>query len=394
MTIACYRLRFKAVAKTAVHLGSGSRTGIVKHTLPYIPGSVMRGVVGSCLVKLLCKKDRPLDNHENCELAKDCEYARLFGEEAGKSSKAFFRNSYPFHLSDGGVFLPARKTILVCKNVQCGKVYDKLSSPLPVNCESCHHRLMPFEGFRCDKCEQRDPLTKPIAIPVRISRIVQTAVDRKSDSVAQTYADGDVVGTLHSTDVIDAGAEFCSEITVDRKVGDLLPLLRNVIQKAVPEEGFGGSKSRGLGKVVFEEMTGENEVTTEMLQTRASEIDSSHFAVRLLSPMIVGEARSLDESNLRECASRAYSWCFQEGKPSLPAVKLEDKRFEYEYWSGWSLKDEGVRRLVAISPGSIFQFRTERRDEPLSLALAALEQHAIGDFKPHGCGQVVIEKPR
>jgi hypothetical protein len=237
-------------------------------------------------------------------------------------------------------------------------------------------------------------MAKPVASPISVSRVVQTAVDRRLDSAAQSLSNGNVVGTLHSIDVVDAGTQFCSEIIVDRKVGNLLPLLKSVVEKAVPDEGLGGSKSRGLGKVTFEELAGDHEVTTEMLEKRASEIDSSNFVVRLLSPMVLDKGQMLNGSSLLECARRAYSWCLQEGKPNLPSVELGDKRFEYEYWSVWSLKDEWVHRSVAISPGSIFQFRSENKDRSLSLALAALEQYAIGDFKPHGCGQVAIEKPR
>jgi CRISPR/Cas system CSM-associated protein Csm3 (group 7 of RAMP superfamily) len=393
MARACYRLRYRVTAKTPLHLGSGSRTGILKCTLSYIPGSVIRGVVGTCLIKLVCKREKPLVGHKDCEFAKDCEYVALFGDESGKQSKVFFRNSYPVHLSDGGVFLPTRKTLLVCKNVQCGKVYDSLISP-PVNCESCHNRLNPFKGFVCDKCEQRDSMAKPVASPISVSRVVQTAVDRRLNSAAQGLSNADIVGTLHSIDVVDAGTQFRSEIIVDRKAGNLLPLLKSVVEKAVPDEGLGGGKSRGLGKATFEEIAGDNEVTTEMLEKRASEIDSSLFVVRLLSSMVLDKGQILNGSSLLECARRAYSWCLQEGKPSLPSAELGDKRFEYEYWSAWSLKDEWVRRNVAISPGSVFQFKSEKRDKSMALALAALEQYAIGDFKPHGCGQVIIEKPR
>lgn len=393
MTVSCYRLRYKVTTETALHLGSGSRTGIVKHALPYVPGSVLRGAVGSCLVKLLCKKERPLIDHKDCDIADECEYVKLFGKEEGKSSRVLFRHCYPLHLSDGGVFWPNRKTMLICKSVQCGRVYDMLDPP-SVNCESCHSRLKPFEGFMCNKCQERDPMAKPVAIPIHTSRVVQTAVDRKLDSVAMTKLNGDVVGTLHSLDVVDPGAQFYSEIIVDRKVADLLPLIKNVIEKAVPEEGLGGSKSRGLGKAAFEEMSESSGVTTESLERRASEIDSSHFVVRLLSPMITDKAEGLDESALLECARRAYSWCFQEGKPNLPNLMSGRRRFGYEYWSRWSLKDENARRNVAISGGSVFEFKREGKDETLALALAALECYAIGDYKAHGCGQVVIENVR
>ena len=103
----------------------------------------------------------------------------------------------------------------------------------------------------------------------------------------------------------------------------------------------------------------------------------------------------LEPSELLEGARRAYAWIFHEGKPKLPSVEPDGRRVSVERYSGWSLKEQRRRRIeAAISPGSVFQFKGDGEDETLALALAALEFYSIGAYKPHGCGQVVIEGPR
>ena len=135
------------------------------------------------------------------------------------------------------------------------------------------------------------------------------------------------------------------------------------------------------------------EVTTDELAERAEEIDTRHFLVRVLSPMCL-DGRLLEPKTLLENARRAYTWMFHKGKPELPDVVAGAKRVSFETYGGWSLKEERVRRAVAVSPGSVFEYKCDKRDEPLALALTALEYYAVGAYKPHGCGQVVVEGAR
>lgn len=389
MPAACYRMTGNIVAKTPLHIGSGKRTGIIKQTLPFIPGSFIRGAFGVLIIKLKCRKDKPLKEHENCEYFDECEYASLYGEEFGKSSRIFFRYAYPRHLTcNDGLYLHAPKTMFICQNPQCRKIYDRIKPPLECEVQTCGKSLEPVRGFVCTNCGDR------VEVPVSTLRVTMTAIDREIGSVAHVPLPEGKAGTLHAFDVIDEGTRFSFEAIVDTKASEHLKLVENVLHRGLPEEGIGGSKSRGLGKLSFENID-VKEVSTQMLESRAEEIDTSKFDVRLLSPMILGDSKILDDSVLREGARRAYSWCFSEGKPTLPKVEPAGKLLAFETLSGWSLKDNRRRRIeTAISPGSVFQFKSAKNDETLALALAALELYAIGSYKPHGCGQLVVEKQR
>jgi CRISPR/Cas system CSM-associated protein Csm3 (group 7 of RAMP superfamily) len=341
------------------------------------------------MIKLVCRLDTPLKEHVKCEFFKECEYPKLYGEEFGKSSSIFFRYGYPFHLTcDGGIYQHAPKTMFVCENPQCKKSYDRIVPPAKCEVERCGRSLKPAKGFVCTVCKA---LTE---IPISTSRTTSTAIDRRYQSRAEIPSAKAKAGTLHALDAIEAGAYFSFEIIVDIEAAEHQSLIENMLSKGLPDEGIGGGKSRGFGKVSVENIAIQD-VTTEMLERRAKEIDRSCFAVRLVSPMVLDKNELLDASALLEAARRAYSWCFHEGKPKLPEVKLSARRFSYETCSGWSLKDQKRRPIrTAISSGSVFQYECGEESWELALALAALEYYAIGAYKPHGCGQVIIEKCR
>ncbi|MGC9346242.1 MAG: RAMP superfamily CRISPR-associated protein [Candidatus Bathyarchaeales archaeon] len=382
MTVFCYHLSGVLRAATALHIGSGARTGVIKHCRPFIPGAVLRGAVGTAIIKSVCKLDKPMVDHEKCEFFSECLYAQLFGEEFGKKSNVFFRFVYPLHLKCGGVFVPAPKTLARCQNPQCRKEFDVLISPF--ECDACHGSVKPFDGFRCEGCGLLERQ------PVAISRITLTAVERAKVSAAQV-ADG--AGTLHTLEVIPKGARFALNVIVDGDFGHAVDVVKTAFVKALPDEGIGGSKSRGLGKVEVEDLRVE-ELDDDVVRKRAEEVDVHEFSVRLVSPMVL-EGKMLEPSSLLEAARRAYTWVFHEGKPKLPEVELEGKRAGVEMFSGWSLKTGRRRRIEpAISTGSVFQFRCEEDSRELALALASLEHYAVGAYKPHGCGQVVVEGAR
>jgi CRISPR/Cas system CSM-associated protein Csm3 (group 7 of RAMP superfamily) len=383
MGAACYKLTGELVAVSPLHVGSGGRVGIVKQGLPFIPGSFIRGAVGAAIVKLVCKLERPLKRHEECKHFEECAYTDIFSEETGKSSRAFFRYAYPLHLAcEGGVYLPVPKTYFVCKNPQCKKLFDTLSPP--TTCDRCPGSLKQDAGFVCSACGDRTE------VPVQMGRVALTAVDRVRGSAAVLPTEGEPAGTLHALDVIGAGSRFRLEVVVSSKASEHLELLEDTLREALPEEGIGGSKSRGLGKVVVENLRVE-EVKTEDLERRAKDIDASRFTVELISPTILEAGKPLDATALLGAARRAYSWCFKQGEPELPEVKLVGKRFSFDGYSGWSLKEDRRRRVeTAISPGSVFQFESAESDPVLGLALASLELHAVGGYKPHGCGQIRI----
>jgi len=386
MGIFCYRLSGVLRAVTPLHIGSGVTTGVIKRCRSFIPGAVLRGAVGSALVKIMCKLDRPLVEHENCDYFDECVYAQLFGEEFGKSSRVFFRYAYPLHLKCSRVFRPVAKTLHRCSNPQCRKVFDVFVAPPECDVAGCGGSVKPVRGFRCESCGELE------ARPVRISRVTLTAIDRGKGSAAQVGGvGGEGVGTLHTLEVISSGSRFGFDVVVHEKFGGSVGLLRNVLERSLPDEGIGGAKSRGLGKVVVENLKVEA-VDSAVLEKRADEIDVRCFRVRLISPMVL-HGKSLDASSLLEGCRRAYSWAFREGKPSLPEVELKRWATGGEFLSGWSLKTDRRRRIEsAVAGGSVFEFECGSESRELALSLAALEFYAVGTYKPHGCGQVVIEE--
>jgi len=383
MTVFCFRISGVLKAKTALHIGSGARTGVIKHCLPFITGSFLRGAIGTTIVKNVCKLDNPLVNHESCEFFDECLYAKLFGEEFGKKSGIFFRFAYPLHLKCGSTFLPVPKTVVRCRNPQCRREFDVLA---PIfECDACHSDVKPFSGFKCEGCGLLE------RHPVDVSRITLTAVDKARVSAAEVGG----AGTLHVLEVIPKGAKFALDVIVDADFAEAIDVVKNALVRALPDEGIGGSKSRGLGKVEVEGLRVE-EVDSDYVRKRAEEIESNagRFSVRLISPMVV-DGKGLEPSSLLEASRRAYSWVFHEGKPKLPELKLEGRRFTVETFSGWSLKTNKRRRIEpTVSAGSIFQFKCEENSAELALALSSLEYYAVGAYKPHGYGQVIIEPAR
>jgi CRISPR/Cas system CSM-associated protein Csm3 (group 7 of RAMP superfamily) len=380
----CYKITATLTAATPLHIGSGRRLGVIKRSLKYVPGATLRGAVGTSLIKNVCKLDRPLVKHEDCEYFDDCVYVDLFGEEFGKASKIFLRYAYPLHLKCGGVYRPAHKTLYICKNPQCRKTYDKI---VPPRICDCGDDLELFTGFRCDRCRELSEQ------PVGFSSITSTALDRSLVSGAKVGGVKEPSGTLHTIETIRKGSSFAVEVVVSRDAAGNIDALKATLERGLEDEGIGGGKSRGLGKVKVEAVK-TVEVTEDAVRKRAAEISARCFSVRLLSPMLL-DGKMLDAKSLLEGCRRSYTWLFHEGKPKLQGVELKATRTDLETFSGWSLKTQKRRPIEpAIAVGSIFQFEGTNGDEQLALSLAALEFHAIGAYKPHGCGQLSVEPCR
>ena len=385
MGVFCYKLKGVLRTVTPLHVGFGFRTGVIKHCRTFIPGSILRGAVGTALIRVVCKLDKPLVEHEKCEYFDECVYAQLFGEEFGKSSKVFFRYAYPLHLGCGDVYRPSAKTVYRCSNPQCRRVFDAFIPPR--ECPTCGGSVKPFNGYQCDGCGGLE------SFPIKVSRVTLTAIDRGKVSAATVPGVGEeAAGTLHTLETIAPGSRFNFEVIVHGDMGNTVDLLRNVIERALPDEGIGGAKSRGLGKVVVEDLSVER-VDTDLLEKRADEIDVRWFRVKLCSPLVL-DGKVLDPQSLLEGVRRAYTWAFRQGKPSLPELKLKNQAVGSESFSGWSLKTGRRRRIEpAVSAGSVFEFECSTASRELALGLAAIEYYAIGAYKPHGCGQIRIESP-
>jgi hypothetical protein len=347
---------------------------------------MLRGVFGVALIKLVCQNPSgPSKDHAKCRYAKRCAYARLYGEEDWQeSSNILFRFSYPLH-ECGGVLRQAPRNYMECES--CGFVGEPEAGEF--KCRRCgSFKLKPYVGYICSRCGYASRM------PLKVRRIVGTAVNRSSNSAAQILVPelGEKYGTLHSFEVVERGSKFHFELIIDGEVGDLLDLCINVLEKALPEEGLGGERTRGFGHVHVK-VNGVKPVDREELEKKAEEIDLRRFRVICVSPMILRDslADGLKPSTLLESARKAYTWAFREGLPSLPEPKLVDKRVAIEGWSNWSLKEDRRNPILpAFSAGSLFEYSCETEDEKLRLSLATLEYKAVGGWKPKGFGQIAV----
>jgi CRISPR/Cas system CSM-associated protein Csm3 (group 7 of RAMP superfamily) len=413
----CYRISATIVADSFIHLGNGKRTGVIKHSLPYIPGSVIRGSLGNCLLRIHNYKG-------SSEL-----YDLLFAEEFGKSSDVFFRHCYSLHLkcsnqrNNNNVFVPSTRTLFKCQNKQCGRLYETFAPPL--QCESCGKSVKPFVGYMCINCGE---LSAPH--PVSMNRISSTAINRgrySSEEIEETIErtqafSNDIIinnnfhslssspppithrerhGLLHTIDVIERGTRFALDIILASSCYSFIDKLMSVLIRGLEDEGIGGSKSRGYGNISVEDPKVE-EITPEAIEKRSESImkNSRMFSIHLLSPLVLDNTKRIvvEPASVLEGARRAYSWCFKEGKPSLPEIVRSNQIFSYDVFGGWTLKEERRRRpAVSITSGSVFSFKPAsgqeedaKQTQVLRKALAALEYYAIGGYKPHGYGQIRI----
>jgi hypothetical protein len=218
-------------------------------------------------------------------------------------------------------------------------------------------------------------------------------MNRSTSAGASVGDSKEQFGTLHTVETIKKGSKFSAEILVSSRSADHVDMLKEVFTRGLEDEGIGGQKSRGLGKVRVENVS-MTEIKDDDVLAEAAKVSTGCFSVRLVSPMLL-DGQMLSAKSLLEGCRRGSTWLFHRGKPALKDVELKASRAESETFSGWSLKTDQRRRIEpAISAGSIFQFEADDKDEQLARGLAALEFHAVGSYKPHGCGQVTIESCR
>ncbi|HEU4822303.1 MAG TPA: type III-B CRISPR module-associated Cmr3 family protein [Nitrososphaeraceae archaeon] len=154
------------------------------------------------------------------------------------------------------------------------------------------------------------------------------------------------------------GTRFALEIILNSSSDRFIDSITSLITRGLEDEGLGGSKSRGFGEVSVQNVKIQ-EITTELIEKRSESIGRNpRFSVYLVSPMIIEDTyRSIEPPTLLEGARRAYSWCFKEGKPSLPDLVRLKQIFSYEVFGGWSLREGKQRKsAVSISSGSSFLF--------------------------------------
>jgi hypothetical protein len=342
---ACVRIRGHLIAETPTFIGSGRSQ--INRSLQHIPGSALRGSVGISLIKNFCINSRFIDNHAECKARGGCPYFEIFHRN-NKGSSIIFRYAYPEHLGckNGGVFLPA---------IRCVNPSGKLRAEKIFVCSSC--------GYMTSN-------------PINLMR------------VEDFLGESDQSGEKGLVEAIPTGSIFRLDIILEAREKHYADLILSTLKSTLLKTGIGRWKNMGFGR--FTVNAKAEIINLDDILLRAEKIDTANFSIKLISPMIIS-GDFLTPSLLLESARRAYSKFLHRGKPLLPEVKLSRKILSIEKCGGWSMKNEKPRPLRrAISAGSTFWFKSEKRSFELASALAALEYHAIGSFKPHGYGQVAI----
>jgi CRISPR/Cas system CSM-associated protein Csm3 (group 7 of RAMP superfamily) len=391
---ACYVIQGTIRVVTQLHIGSGYHFGFIKQTRDYIPGSVIRGATGTSMIKIVCTKPEYMDKHEECPVKKECPYFMLYEGEGNEASDVLFRNAYPKHkgCANKGTYLPAPRTLFTCK--ECDERFNTYEPP--PKCTKikegkiCEGDLKPFEGYICTGCSH---ITTLPFLPLFIQRLTRTAIDRRTGSVALIEVAGERFGTLHARDAIPSGTDFTLQIVLRGDAEPYIKTLTGVLEKVLPDEGLGGGKSRGLGKVSVK-VEEVKKISTNDIDKRAEQIDLEDFSIRFLSNAVL-DRMTLPPETLLASARRAYTWIYHGGAPSLPELQSKQQRVGTTSFSGWSLKEDKRRAIIpSIVAGSLFRYTSRDKSLQLSRSLASLEYLAIGSFKPFGLGQILVESIR
>ena len=376
--------------ETPLHIGSGYHFGIIKQTRDYIPGSVIRGATGTSMIKVVCNKPECINKHKECPVKDECPYFMLYEGEDNEASDVLFRNAYPKHKGcvNKGRYLPAPKTLFTCE--ECEERFNTYDPPFEHKTKEgkiCGGDLKLFEGYICTGCSHITTM------PFFIQRLTRTAIDRRTESAALIEVAEKKFGTLHGRDVIPSGTDFALQIVLQRNSEPYIKTLTEVLEKVLPDEGLGGGKSRGLGKVSVK--IGEiKKISTNDIDKRAKQIDVEDFSIRFLSNAVL-DKMALPPETLLASARRAYTWIYHEDAPSLPDLQLKEQRIGATTFSGWSLKEDKRRAIIpSIAMGSVFRYASRDKSFQLSQSLASLEYLAIGRFKPFGLGQILVENIR
>ncbi|MCX8161380.1 MAG: hypothetical protein N3E44_00065, partial [Candidatus Bathyarchaeota archaeon] len=365
----------------------GRYRGSVKETRLYIPGSVIRGIFGLALARLVCREPSYTDNHSGCPSKDSCPYFLLYMDGENKSPRIFFKHAYPVHRGCGGIFVQAPFNLYACR---CGGTKLQSFDPLVEEriCDRCGSELKRYSGYICSSCGELS------RVPVRISRAVRTAVDRSTSSSAISFFELEGLseripfGYLYAVESVSRGDEYMFSILLSRDVSDLSGIVVRVLEEVLSDEGIGGGRSRGFGCVDIR-VESISDVTEEEVERRAKNIDGERFTVTFTSDAFI-ESIELRSETLLAAARRAYTWIFRVGAPTLPEVKLERYTASMGVMGGWSLK-ENRRRVIqpVVKAGSIYLYSSSG-GERLAEALAALEYLGLGGYKAHGFGQVRI----
>jgi CRISPR-associated protein Csx10 len=333
---------------------------------PYIPGSMIRGVlIGRYLNHLtkhhgLQETDDILDSHRFPDVT------RLFFDE----EKTRYLNAYPVDLKQNRT-LPVPRSWYKDKNVEFSEtkdetVYDFSKIPLDERDENLSPKLL-NEEF----CTVEDEDVVLYRVKRRIN--IHNQRDRKRGKGIEGS------GAVFRYDAIDANQTFKAVVLCDSQEDkDIIELLLQ------PKDiWLGGSQSAGYGHVTIE-LVPEDDEWDEVGITAQERIErNEHLTITLLSDTIVrnecGQAVA-DPKVLCQLLSASLNVEFKFKQGGIYASSLIVGGFNRK----WGLP---LPQTPAFAAGSVFVFNKVNLDLQ---RIKALEEQGIGERRVDGFGRIVI----
>jgi CRISPR-associated protein Csx10 len=383
--------------------------GIFQHSLPYVPGSALRGALAARLL------DGPYAVHRTHQFHEDCDFCRVFlGPEA-----AIFTNAYPARdPRDEVQVLPA--SAVSCKRASGFRsaghgVFDTLVDRLcwealepaglaynPI-CPVCQNRVEAFGGFYvCHRHGDQPVHHHKRNVDQRL--LTRVAINRRR-MVAEE-------GLLFSPYVISEMVEQDKHSSDDKRryqptifVGYVWGLPKDFDSDQLEQvKAVGGRSSRGLGHVNIRadklDATGDGSAA---LQERVTALDKMlteawqyyqrlggngqvkkglYFTLTLRSDAVL---RTLDGLPTMIFGADMLA------KATGGQAELVRSYASYAYGGGWQ-SAWGLPKpsQVLARAGTVYVFRADRLTQADYQALAELEVRGIGELTPEGYGQVRV----
>ncbi|MGF1524258.1 MAG: CRISPR-associated RAMP protein Csx10 [Leptolyngbyaceae cyanobacterium] len=405
------RIHLTITAQAPLAIGQRKPGGSVSEAMDYIPGTVIRGTIAGRILQQ-ANSDPGVDDDGN-----DDDFRKLF---LG-SNAAIFQNAYPavtklgedqYTINDSDVcLLPATalssKTDSGFKPKKAG-VFDSLIDSFCAREHGLFYepnslegdRVEPFTGFY-SQSEGRyisQSISKRLLTRVGINRRRTTAQDEILYSIEVM---NESQGKEHPQPSVYKGS-----ILIEDNV--LSEALYQFIERNRDRLRFGGSASRGLGKVETVAAIEDVETSVSPLQQRLKSFNQAlkkrwgfwnafgapkpdrtqgrtFFAIDLQSDAV------LTEQWRRTMVISANMLC-QLTNMTGSDINLEMAYSSYDYRSGWNAAWGLPKDVELITKmGSVFLFSVpETQAEQWQAKLAALEWRGVGDRTAEGFGQIKV----
>jgi CRISPR-associated protein Csx10 len=403
------RINLSITAQAPLAIGQRKPGGSVSEAMDYIPGAAIRGAIAARILE-----QSATDPALNAKGSGD-DFQKLFLDEHA----AIFQNAYPAIARVGDDCYKESLSVCLLPTTALssktnagfkpkGGVFDSLIDGFCARAQGLFYepndlqgdRVEPFGGFysRKDKTYHTHTVSKRLLTRVGINRRRATAQEEILYSIEVM---DEVLGRQKPQSMI-----YRSSIVL--RDDDLANQLQLFIQLHQEQFRFGGSASRGLGRVNIETNLEDLEDQTGKLEKRISSFNQAmqqrwdlwgifgakiqtitnktFFTLNLQSDAILTDnwlhTITISENMLRQFVQMQES--------DDPTLKLQTAYNSYDYRSGWNAA-WGLQKDVELvtKMGGVYLFSTENPQLWYS-KLAELELSGAGDRTHEGFGQIKV----